>query len=539
MTAPNILFVMCDQLRWDYLGCTGHPTIRTPHIDRLAARGIRFDRAYVQSPICGPSRMSTYTGRYMRSHGSTWNGAPLSVGEMNIGHHLNPLGMRTALSGKTHVAPDLAGMRRLGIDPGSEVGRKLAQGGFEAWDRLDGLHPPESNRAPSHYNAYLTAQGYPGDHPWHYWANGAADDDGGFLNGWLMEHSDRPARAREEDTETPYSGRRAREFIEAAGEDNWCLHLSFIKPHWPYIAPAPYHDMYGPEDVIRQVGGPEAGNDTHPVLAAFRGHRASSVWHREGVRERVIPAYMGLITQIDDEMGRMMDWLEETGRAGNTVIVFTSDHGDYLGDHGLGEKELFHDCSARIPLIVYDPRPQADATRGSVSDALVESIDLLPTFVEMAGGTPEWPRLEGLSLMPLIRGDGGDWPRDAVFSEYDYASRLARETLGTGTRDSRLTMVFDGRWKMVHAEGMRPMLWDLETDPEELHEIGADPAHAAVLARLRDRMLSWASDGHARVTRTDAEIEAMQGREMYNGILIGFWDEADLEDARAKGHSGS
>ena len=138
----NILFIMCDQLRFDYLGCTGHPTIRTPNIDKLAARGVRFDRAYVQSPICGPSRMSFYTGRYMRSHGSNWNMSPLRVGELNIGHHLNPLGMRTVLCGKTHMAGDLEGMQRLGIDPEGQIGARLAQCGFEVWDRLDGGDPP-------------------------------------------------------------------------------------------------------------------------------------------------------------------------------------------------------------------------------------------------------------------------------------------------------------------------------------------------------------------------------------------------------------
>ena len=150
MGAKNILFIMCDQLRWDYLACYGHETIRTPNIDKLAAKGVRFDRAYVQSPICGPSRMSFYTGRYARSHGSTWNNAPLRVGEMNIGDHLNPLGMRTALCGKTHMVGDIAGMKRLGIDPASEIGQKIAECGFEKWDRLDGLHPrhqPDNGRA--------------------------------------------------------------------------------------------------------------------------------------------------------------------------------------------------------------------------------------------------------------------------------------------------------------------------------------------------------------------------------------------------------
>ena len=132
---------MCDQLRYDYLGCTGHPTLKTPNIDALAKRGVRFTHAYVQSPICGPSRMSFYTGRYMRSHGSHWNGLPLRVGEPTLGDHLNKIGVRNVLVGKTHMAPDLEGMKALGIAPDSIIGVHVAECGFEPYERDDGLHP--------------------------------------------------------------------------------------------------------------------------------------------------------------------------------------------------------------------------------------------------------------------------------------------------------------------------------------------------------------------------------------------------------------
>jgi arylsulfatase A-like enzyme len=146
---PNILWIMCDQLRFDYLSCYGHPTLRTPHIDALAARGVRFTRAYVQSPVCGPSRMSFYTGRYMRSHGANWNRFPLRVGEPTLGDHLRELGVRCALVGKTHMAADAEGMARLGIDPASSVGVLASQCGFEPYDRDDGLHPDPSRPRPA------------------------------------------------------------------------------------------------------------------------------------------------------------------------------------------------------------------------------------------------------------------------------------------------------------------------------------------------------------------------------------------------------
>ena len=534
----NILFVMADQLRFDYLGCYGHPTIRTPNIDALAARGVRFDCAYVQSPICGPSRMSFYTGRYVRSHGSTWNGVPLRVGEMTLGDHLRPLGMQTVLCGKTHMQADREGMARLGLDPESVVGARVAECGFDVWDRLDGLHPSVSQQ-PSHYQEHLRGLGYDGPNPWEQWANSAEGDDGEILSGWLMQHADRPARIEEPDSETPYATTRAIEFIEQAGDAPWCLHLSYIKPHWPYIVPAPYHDMYGRDDVLPAVRSEAERENAHPVLAAYHEHRFSKVFCRDEVRERVIPAYMGLITQIDDQIGRLVAYLQESGHADETMIVFTSDHGDYLGDHWLGEKELFHEPSVRIPLIVADPSEAADATRGTASRALVEGIDLVPTFVEAAGGRPRREVIEGHSLRPLLHGTR-EKLRDHVISEYDYSFRAARALLDQPVGSARLVMIFDGRFKLIEAEGFRPMLYDLETDPDELHDLGADPAaHAGERERLRGALDRWYRRHHTRTTISDETILDRAGGELDRGIVIGFWDEAELAEARREGRSGN
>ena len=534
----NIVFIMADQLRFDYLGCYGHPTIRTPNIDALAARGVRFDRAYVQSPICGPSRMSFYTGRYVRSHGSTWNGVPLRVGEMTLGDHLRPLGVQTVLCGKTHMQADREGMVRLGLDPETVVGARVAECGFDVWDRLDGLHPSVAQQ-PSHYQEHLRGLGYDGPNPWEQWANSAEGNDGEILSGWLMHNADRPARIEEPDSESPYATTRAIEFIEQAGGAPWCLHLSYIKPHWPYIVPPPYHAMYGRDDVLPAVRSEEERDNAHPVLAAYYEHRFSKVFCREEVRERVIPAYMGLITQIDDQVGRLVAYLEGSGRAGDTMIVFTSDHGDYLGDHWLGEKELFHEPSVRVPLIVVDPCEAADATRGTASRALVEGIDLAPTFVEFAGGMPRREVIEGHSLLPLLHGTA-EKLRDHVISEYDYSFRAARALLDQPVESARLVMIFDGRFKLIEAEGFRPMLYDLETDPDELHDLGADPAtHAGERARLKDALDRWFRRHHTRTTISDETILARAGGEIDRGIVIGFWDEAELAVAKREGRSGN
>ena len=404
--ARNVLWIMCDQLRWDYLSCYGHPHLHTPNIDALAARGVRFERAYVQSPFCGPSRMSAYTGRYCRSHGATWNGFPLRVGEPTLGDHLREVGVRPAIVGKTHMVADVEGMERLGIDPRSSVGVHLSECGFEPWERDDGLHPPGPYGGHPRYDDYLKSVGIDRDDPWDSAANSGRDEGGELRSGWLLKYSNLPADIPEEHSETPYMTRRAMAFMEEAGDEPWLCHLSFIKPHWPYIVPAPYHDMYGPGDIIPPVRSEAERHDDHPVYRAYRESRICRTFSRDEVRERVVPAYMGLIKQIDDQMGALFDFMESRGAFENTMIAFTSDHGDYLGDHWMGEKDLFHDPSVRVPLILFDPRPEADATRGAARDELVEMIDLAPTFLDFHGGSPKPHVLEGRNLAPLLHEAG-------------------------------------------------------------------------------------------------------------------------------------
>lgn len=528
----NILFVMTDQLRWDYLACTGHPRLRTPNIDRLARRGVLFSRAYCQSPICGSSRMSFYTGRYVDSHGAAWNNFPLKVGELTLGDYLRPLGLRTALVGKTHMAADVEGMARLGIDRASEIGVRLAECGFEPYERDDGLHGEGpagryDSREPR-YNAWLRERGYDGDNPWDDWANAGADADGNLLSGWLLRNSTQAARVAAEHSETAYMTRRALDFIDDAAGGSWCLHLSYIKPHWPCIAPAPYHAMYGAADVLPAVRSADERRDPHPLYREFMHLRVSRAFSRDEVRAAVIPAYMGLITEIDDAIGVLMDGLAQRGLLDSTLIVFTSDHGDYLGDHWLGEKDLFHDPSVKIPLIVVDPSPAADAARGTVCDALVESIDLAPTFVEFAGGTVPPHRLEGRALQPLLHGRRPATWREAAISEYDYSMTPAAQALGVAPIDARAFMVRDDRYKFVYAEGLPPMLFDLVADPQELVDLGRDPHIAAQCARMFALLNRWARRQSQRTTISDAQIEARRGGSERKGILIGYWDEAEL-----------
>ena len=530
--ARNILFIMFDQLRWDYLSCYGHPHLQTPHLDRLAARGVRFTRAYIQSPICGSSRMSTYTGRYVHSHGASWNNIPLKVGELTMGDHLRDCGMGAWLVGKTHMRADAQGMARLGLDPDSVIGARVAECGFDIFERDDGMLPegPDGSYDPDgakEYNKYLKSKGYETDNPWHDHANSGIDADGNVLSGWFLKNATLPANIREEDSETPYLTRRGMAFMEQA-DGPWMCHLSYIKPHWPYIVPAPYHDMYGPNTFLPVVRSQAEYDNAHPLLKAMMSNSVGKAFSTEKVRDAVLGAYMGLIKQVDDQMGVLFRWLEETGRAEDTMIVVTSDHGDYLGDHWMGEKQFFHDTSVKIPLIIHDPSPAADATRGMVCDALVESIDLAPTFVQVAGGTPAGHILEGESLLPILHGQATDTKRDFVLAEYDFSATPLAERLGLDVRDANMFMIADARWKMVHCQsGHRPILFDLQSDPDELVDLGDSPDHAEVIAMMYDRLNHWARRPSARTTRSAAQLAEMRTSSRGRGIVLGVYDEND------------
>jgi arylsulfatase A-like enzyme len=434
------------------------------------------------------------------------------------------------------MAPDLEGLKALGIAPDSIIGVHVAECGFEPYERDDGLHP--DNRPRPRYDEYLREQGYQATNPWEHWANSGAADDGSLQNGWLLVHADKAARVPEEHSETPYMTRRAMDFIaeSEADERPWCLHLSYIKPHWPYIAPEPYASMYSAADILPAVRSEKERQEAHPVFAAYMDMRYSRNMARDEAREKVIPTYMGLIKQIDDQMGVLMQFLETRGLLDTTMIVFTSDHGDYLGDHWMGEKDLFHDQSAKIPLIVIDPSHEADATRGSVSDALVEAIDLAPTFIEYFGGKVPDHILEGRSLMPLLHGAApADW-RKVIFSEYDYCMQDVRLKLNQPIEQCRLFMVFDGRWKYIQASGFRPMLYDLESDPQEFADHGEDPSCADVIARLQSALFDWALHPKMHITTPNAKIAAYAENQLQvkNGVLIGIWDEAELATIRAR-----
>ena len=525
----NLLFIMCDQLRFDYLSCAGHKTLHTPNIDALAARGVRFTNAYVQSPICGPSRMSFYTGRYVSSHGATANFVPLRVGERNIGDHLKPLGVRPVLVGKTHMMADRGGMARLGVDPDSQIGVHHREAGFEPYERDDGVYPDRMMKAQPRYNDYLRDKGYEGPNPWH-WAANAVQTPDGVRSGFYNDIADLPADIAEEDSETPYMTRRAMDFMaEDDGSAPWLLHLSYIKPHWPYIAPAPYNSMYGPSDIQSPIRADSELDDPNPLIKHFIDRTAGQTFGRDEAIEKVVPTYMGLIKQIDDQLGVLFAFMEARGLLETTTVVLTSDHGDYLGDHWMGDKDYFHDPSVKIPLIIADPDPAMDATRGTTCDALVQAIDLLPTFIDHFGGTPPAHQLDGVSLRTLLTGAAAS-VNETVVSEYDYHQQVFAPDTGRGPRDCRIYMVVTEAWKYIHAPGFAPVLFDRNADPEELHDLGRSPDHEGVRREMHGRLADWALQYRQRDTYSDEMAAKFTGFEEKAGVLIGYWNEDDLMD---------
>lgn len=515
----NILFIMADQFRADHLGCEGHPYLKTTNLDALAKRGVRFSRAFVNSGVCGPSRMSYYTGRYPSSHGTTWNRVPLAIGEVTLGEYLARAKRDLILAGKTHVIPDAAGLQRLGIDGQSELAYLLKRGGFKEIDRYDGHHPPGKE---SGYPAYLKQHGYVSDDPWTDYVIAGVDAKGEVVSGWNMRNVYLPARVAEPHSETAYMTDQALAFMRNKGDTPWVLHLSYVKPHWPYMAPAPYHNMYSADQCLPVVRSEQEKVDAHPVVAAYRQHEEGQNFSRDECIRTVRPAYQGLIHQLDDHLGRLFDYMEGAGLMKNTMIVFTSDHGDFLGDHWLGEKELFYDAIQRVPCIVMDPDRRADVTRGTVDTRMVEAVDFVPTFLDALGVKGASQRIEGMSLLPLLRGENPAW-REAAFSELDYSFRQARLLLNKTPQQSRAYSMRTDRWRYVYWLDEPEQLFDLESDPQELNDLGRNATYAATREKLKGQLFDWMARRKRRVTMSDEDVVRATNAHKRAGVFFGQW----------------
>ena len=517
MTAVrNVLFVMCDQLRRDFVSCYGESRVETPNIDRRAARGVRFDNAFVQAGVCGPARMSYYTGRYVNSHGATWNRVPLSASEWTLGDYLRAAGRTAALAGKTHVLPDTAALKHFGIEIESERGALLREGGFLVVDRYDGHMPPGPE---SGYAEFLRSRAMTVPIRGPISSSAPSTAITSYRDGTCAAST--CLLASRSAAETAYIRRIWRSTWMAAGVTPWVPSV-LCETALAVSRAGAFHKLFRRRDIGPIRHGPQDGTaDEHPVARAYREHDECKTFAREDVVRHVRPAYMGLIAQIDFHLGRVLDTLEAMGRMRDTLIVFTSDHGEFSGDRGLGEKELLYDEIVRVPMIVMDPDPRADPTRGKPETRFVEGIDVLPTIVEALGiaGSPH--RVEGRSLLPLLRGDANLAWRDAVFAELDYGFRRARQVLGP--RRARLSCLH-GAYRRVEVRALGRISGAAlrSADPLEQCDLGADGVRGHSLPDAR-ALYSIGSPPASTATVDDAQVETRTDTHRAHGIHIGIW----------------
>jgi choline-sulfatase len=452
MKPTNLLFILSDEHSKRVLGCYGHSMIQTPNLDRLAARGTRFTSAYTNCPICVPARASFATGRYVHQH-RCWDNAIAYDGRLpSWGHRLMAQGHRVTSIGKLHYVDSDA--HRNGFD--EEI---LPLHIVNGVGDLLGLIREELPRRPG--SAKLGPEAGRGESEYTRYDRSIADETVKWLQAQAARTSDKP----------------------------WALYVGFVSPHFPLIAPPKFYDLY-PEAA---VPWPDLYEDRpqHPFTDAMRKCLCFDEPFDPPMVRRAIAAYMGLVSFLDDNVGRILRTLEDTGLAGHTRVVYSSDHGDNLGTRGMWGKSTMYEESAGIPLILAG----ADVPVGNVCDTPVSLVDGFPTFIQALGAKPDAAdaTLPGHSLLDIAQ---GYVPRRTLLSEYHAAGAM------TGSY-----MIRHGQYKYIHYVGLPPMLFDLARDPNERNDIGRDPAYEA-LVRECERQLRAVVDPEAADAAARADQRA-------------------------------
>ena len=505
---PNILLICADQWRADCLSAVGHPNVKTPNLDALAREGVLFRNHFGQCTPCGPSRTSLLTGRYLMNHRSGRNGTPLAAHHTNVALEARKAGYEPALFGYTDTSMDPR--ERHPNDPTLTSYDKGVMPGFTT-----PLHMTDDM---DQWISDLLAKGY--DFP-----NGR--DDAFRQKRGFDKPADRgfryiPTEFSADDDETAFLTGHFLKWLLVPRETPWFAHFVFFRPHPPFIAPEPYNAAIHPADVAmpHRAATPEAEGAQHPMLKL-----ALEYMRRPGTADERNPldlvaaddleirqmraTYYGLVQEVDDQLGRIIARLKETGQYERTLIIVTSDHAETLGEHYVWGKEIYFDSAFRVPLIIRDPRPSADASRGRVVEAFTEAIDVMPTILEYAG-LPIPRSCDGRSLMPFLEGrTPADW-RDAVFFEHDFRdvrNQQIEAALGISSDEACYAAIRDSRYKYVHFPALPPLLFDIAADPEEMHNLADDPAMAPVLLRYAQKMLNWRLR-HADRTLTNMSLGA-------------------------------
>ena len=514
--APNFLLIITDQQRADHLGCYGNPILRTPAIDGIAAQGVAFNRFYVTCPICGPNRSTLMTGRPPSLHGVRHNGIPLPLEAVTFVDRLRESGYRTALVGKSHLQ-NMTDYPALVARRGKTEALRRAGGGrydqevitnwrgkpdfdldypFYGFDKVD-LAVMHSDEVEGHYSQWLRER-HPDPDSLRGRANALSNDGAELPQAWRT-------RMPEELYPTTYVAERTIARIhEFAGtrDQPFFLECSFPDPHHPFTPPGRYWDMYNPDNIPL----PEAWNVDPDRIPPHVRHLYKE--RDEGTANRTSPALFaisepeirplialtyGMITMIDDAVARILQALEQTGQADNTVVIFTSDHGELMGDHQLLLKGPVHyEGVIRVPFIW---RETAEQRVTGVRSGLAATIDLPNTILDRAGVEP-FNGMLGISQRPVIAGEVASC-RDAVLIEEEGQ----RKYMGFADR-IRMRTLIEGQYRLSVYEGADwGELYDRKTDPLEMNNLWGRPEVAKIERHLLERMVremvSWSETSPA------------------------------------------
>lgn len=482
MKRGNVLLIVIDQIRADVLSGRLASSVPTPNIDRFVSESVTFDNHFTVTVPCGPARASLLTGLYAMNHRSIRNGAPLARHHATIATEARKAGFEPLLFGYTDIPPDPTA-----LDPGDpdlQVYENVARGFREIVEmRL------ESGRE---WPAHLLARGY--EFP--IGESGLPDLYRPVATGAGIPQVRDPAIYSASDSDTAYLTDRTLEALTVRRDRPWFAHLTYIRPHPPFVAPDPYNRLVSPETVPEFL----PGCPDHPFVDAwfstptgkyiFSGFDGDCAGLPASTIAEVRSVYLGLVAEVDHHVGRVLDWLDATGQRDDTLVVITGDHGEMLGDKRMWGKDSVFEPAYHVPLMIRDPsRPKGAGRRVT---AITESVDVTPTILEWIGREPP-PAMDGISVTAWLNGDQPEW-RDAAFMEMDLGHPNVptrfQKSWGLREEDCNAAILREGRWKYVHFNGgIPPLLFDLEADPHETTDLAGDASAAGELSRLRSKML--------------------------------------------------
>ncbi|MBA1273622.1 choline-sulfatase [Stutzerimonas azotifigens] len=479
MKRPNILFIMADQMAAPLLPLHDAASpVRLPNLMRLASEGVVFDAAYCNSPLCAPSRFTLVSGQLPSKIGAYDNAADLPADVPTYAHYLRRLGYRTALSGKMH---------------------------FCGPDQLHG------------YEERLTSDIYPADYGWVVNWDEPEQRLSWYHNMSSVLQAGPCVRTNQLDFDEEVVFKAQQylyDHVRGEGDRPFCLTVSMTHPHDPYTIPEPFWSLYRADEIpLPRHTLSQYQQDPH----SQRLLKVIDLWDRELPEQKIRDArraYFGACSYIDANIGKLLATLEACGLAEDTIVVFSGDHGDMLGERGLWYKMHWFEMAARVPLLVHAP---SRFTPARVSQA-VSTVDLLPTLVELAGGrVDERLPLDGRSLIPHLQGDGG---HDEVFGEY----------MGEGTV-APLMMIRRGDWKFVYSELDPLMLFDLRNDPQELENLAGSAEHRQILEGFIEQARNrWNMSAIHQATLDSQRRRRLVGEALRSGKLTS-WDHQPMVDA--------